>query len=495
MQTATRPEAARPPEWTVPPHPHTGRPSSRSGPRWRWIHGTPGRIRLFAAGTALAAVALAVLLVVEVNRERDGVDTIGHRAGPEVIAGADLYVALNDMDAQLANVLLVGDAHDLGITRSQALDIFERRRQEADRDVRRAAAASTDPATGNTLGDVLDDLGRYEALAAQTVLLDQQNAHPPGRPAAATLARYRQATDLLKNQLLPAVHRLTDQHAGALENTYEAQRDRIRLTRLAVLVTGSALLVLLLALQVYLGRRFHRLVNPALAAATLLALFGVVLGVGLLTDEAEHLRVAKKDAFDSILALTQARAVSYDANADESRYLVDLDRATRYQQAFVDKSQQLVTLTGADLASYDRALAGAVTAYHDHGDVGWNGFFGTEFRNITFPGERGAAVTTLMRYQTYQLDDRRIRALVDAGHLGDAIAFCTSYAPGASNDAFDQYDEALAALIAINTNAFNQAVDDAGHELDGWTPTLLAGCATLIALTVAGVWRRLAEYR
>ena len=47
------------------------------------------------------------------------------------------------------------------------------------------------------------------------------------------------------------------------------------------------------------------------------------------STEAEHLRVAKKDAFDSVLALTQARAVSYDANADESRYLIDPDRAAK----------------------------------------------------------------------------------------------------------------------------------------------------------------------
>jgi hypothetical protein len=503
VQTATAPHpqtAAAPHAQPAPPAPdlRQARPggvrrSLRTAPRW--LHGTPGRIRLFAAGAALATVSMAGLLAVEVGRERGGLDTIGHQAGPEVIASADLYFALNDMDAQIANVLLVGDARNLGFTRTQALDIYERRRQQADRDIRQAAAAATDAATGQTVTDVLDAFGRYQALAAQTIQLDQQASHPPGRPTADTLARYRQATDLLKSDVLPAVHRLTDQHAAALEATYQAQRGRIHLTRLAVLAAGLAALALLLALQLYLARRFHRLLNPTLAAATVLTLIGTVLGVGLLTDEAEHLRVAKKDAFDSILALTQARAVSYDANADESRYLVDPDRAGQYQRAFFDKSQQLVTLPDAALSSYDDTLAGALAAYHDHGDVGWNGFYGTEFRNITFTGERAAAETTLQRYQTYQLDDRRIRALAGAGRLSDAIAFCTSYHPGDSNYAFDQYDQALAALIAINTNAFIHAVTDGEHELDGWTPGLLAGCATILALTVTGVWRRLAEYR
>jgi hypothetical protein len=49
----------------------------------------------------------------------------------------------------------------------------------------------------------------------------------------------------------------------------------------------------------------------------------VITAATRLSAETAHLKVAKQDAFDSILALTQARAVSYDANADESRYLVD----------------------------------------------------------------------------------------------------------------------------------------------------------------------------
>jgi hypothetical protein len=227
-----------------------------------------------------------------------------------------------------------------------------------------------------------------------------------------------------------------------------------------------------------------------------LATVGVAMSVGLFTSESNHLRVAKKDAFTSILALTQARAVSYDANADESRYLVDPDRADQYQQAFLAKSQQLVDLTSATLANWDQRLGDAIQAYQrDNNDVGWGGFFGTEFRNITFVGERAEAENALLRYQAYQLDDRRIRALATSGNLAGAIAFCTSYAPGDSNYAFDQYDRALAALIATNQHAFDQAVGDGKSELGGWTVSLWIGCVLLLALLWAGVWPRLAEYQ
>jgi hypothetical protein len=464
--------------------------------RWLRVPHPPARIRQLAVAAALAAVALGVLATVEVGDQRDGLSTIGRHAAPEVVATSDLYFALNDMDAQLANVLLVGDQPDLGFTRAQALGIYQQRRARADRDVRQAAGAATDPAAQQTLDEVLDRLGDYEALAAQTILLDQQTPHPAGRPSRAALAQYRQATDLLKDRLLPAAQRLTDQHAQTLEERYRAQQDGTAAARTAVIILGAILLAILLTLQVYLARRFRRLLNPALAAATVLITVGVALSAGLLTDEARHLRVAKQDAFDSILALTRARAVSYDANADESRYLVDPDRADQYQRAFLDASQQLVELPGATLATWDADLAAALPAYQrDHADIGWAGLFGTEFRNITFAGERAQAETTLARLQTYQLDDRRIRTLATTGRRGDAIGLCTSYAPGASNYAFDQYDQALAALIAINQHAFDQSITDGQGELGGWIPALWAGCAVALALLVIGVRPRLAEYR
>jgi hypothetical protein len=464
--------------------------------RRRGRRNTPSWLRALAAAAAVATVALVALLVLEVRQQEQNLRVIGDQAAPEVAAAGDLYFALNDMDAQVANVLLVGSEQGLGFTRDQALTIYEQRRRQADGDLQQAAAAATDPGTRQAIRDVLDQLGRYEALAAQAILLDGQPSHSAGHSPAAALASYRQATDLLAGSLLPAAQALSDRNARALEDTYQSQRGATLTLRTWVAIIGAVLLAVLVVLQLYLYRRFRRILNPALVLATLLALGLTVSGTGLLAGEAEHLRVAKKDAFDSFLALTEARAVSYDANADESRYLVDPDRAARYQQAFLAKSQRLVTLPGATIGNYDADLDSALRAYRaDSGNVGWQGFYGTEFRNITFTGERPAAETTLARYQTYQLDDRHVRQLATSGQLRDAIAFCTSYAPGASNYAFDQYDKALATLIAINQNAFTAAIDNAQHDLRGWSfIPWLAGLA-ILALTVAGVVPRITEYR
>jgi hypothetical protein len=463
-------------------------------PRTGWP--TPRRIRAMVVAVLALAAAVAALLAVEVGRQRDGLALIGDRSATEVVAASDLYVALNDMDAQLANVLLVGDEQGLGFTRRQALDLYEQRRRQADVDLQQAAAAAGDPATVQAVRDLLDGLGRYESLAGQTVLLDQAGHHAAGHPPAGALDLYRQAVDLLQSQVLPAAQRLADREAQTLDGTYADRRDEALTAAGAVAAAGAGLLLALGALQLYLVRRFRRLVNPALLLATLLALGLVGSGVVLLTDTAEHLRVAKKDAFDSVLALNRARAVSFDANADESRYLVDPARADRYQRDFLTKSQRLLELPGATLSSYDGDLAAALRRYRaDQKDVAWQGFYGVEFRNITFAGERAAAEDVLGRYQTYQQDDRLIRARVARGQLNEAIALCTSYHPGDSNWAFDQYDQALAKLVQINQDAFTGAIRDGKGELSGWTWLPWVFAVLIGGLAVVGLRGRLAEYR
>jgi hypothetical protein len=263
-----------------------------------------------------------------------------------------------------------------------------------------------------------------------------------------------------------------------------------------VLVLGVLLVAALIGLQLHLARRFRRLVNPALAAATVVAIALVTATAVRLGAESVHLRVAKQDAFDSVQALTLARAVSYDANADESRFLVDPGRAARYQQSFLSKSQQIANVGPAGISGYDAALAADVRAYErDNSDVRFGGYLGAEFRNITFPGERQAAVAALLAFQRYERDDRTMRALA-AEDLAAAVAYDTGTAPGQSDGAFNQYDAALASVIAVNASAFTAAIAGGEDGAVGWEAGLpAAGLALLVALTLAGVRPRLAEYQ
>ena len=477
---------------------------SLPGPRpRRWS--TPGRVRAGAASAVLLAGCLCALLALVSGRLSGEFGSVGQRDAPQVNAATGLYFALNDMDAQVANLLLTGGDTALAADRAQDLASYASDRAEADQDLQQATVSEAgDPAALGELRTVLDRLGQYETLAADALLTDQSAAAASpargdgtaGRAPAAAVGYYQRAADLMQAGILPSVNSLTAVSSGELDHAYQAGLGTAETGKAAVAGAGALLAAVLVALQVFLARRYRRIINPALAAATVLAVAFTAVAAVRLDAASSDLTVAKHDAFDSILALTQARAVSYDANADESRYLVDPGRAAQYQQAFLSASQRLAAVGSASIASYDGALAADINAYTgDSSDVRFGGYLGAEFRNITFPGERAAAVATLLAYQRYERDDRTLRAL--AGHsLTAAVAYDVGTAPGQSDWAFNQYSAALASVTAINERAFGTALQAGQAAAGGWEPGLpAAGGVLLAALTLAGVRRRLAEYR
>jgi hypothetical protein len=452
-----------------------------------------------AAATVALACGLAAVIAIVFGGVGGQFQAIGERDAPEVNAATGLYFSLNDMDAQVANVLLVGGDVTLAADRSADLAIYASDRTTALENLQQATIAEASNATAQReLRSVLDGMGQYEALAADALLADQNapvTASTAGRTPAAALGYYRQATDLMRTAILPAVGSLTTVSAAGLGAAYQSGRTTALAGIITVAVGGAALLAVLVALQLFLHARFRRLVNPVLAAATLITLILVTAAAARLGAEGGHLKVAKQDAFDSILALTQARAVSYDANADESRYLVDPARAAQYQLAYFGKSQQLTDVAAANVYGYDAALAADVRAYQaNNSDVRFGGYLGAEFRNITFRGERAAAVRTLLAFQRYERDDRALRALANR-NLTATVAFDIGTAPGQSDWAFNQYDAALSALIAINEDAFTAAVQAGQGAAAGWDGAFpAAGAALLAALVLVGVRPRLAEY-
>jgi hypothetical protein len=457
---------------------------------------TPGRIFFGAVAAAVLACCLAAVIAVAFGGLGGDFQSTGQRDAPEVNAATGLYFSLNDMDAQVANVLLVGDDARLAGDRAQDLAIYTHDRLTADQDLQQAAITEAGSASAQRqLRSALDGIGQYEALAAEAILADQQTMSAVGRAPAASLEYYQQATDLMQDNVLPAVASLTSVSSAELDATYQRGRTTALTGVIVVTVTGLAVLAVLVALQAYLAVRYRRLMNPALIAATVITLGLTAVAASQLGAEASHLKVAKQDAFDSILALTQARAVSYDANADESRYLVDPGQSAQYQQAFLTKSQQLAAVGNVGIFGYDAALAADIDAYRaDNADVRFGGYLGAEFRNITFPGERAAAVRTLLAYQVYERDDRVLRALAKR-NLAAAVAFDIGTASGQSDWAFNQYDAALSSVIAINQDAFTSAIQAGRGGADGWNGAVPAAAAAAIAaLIIIGVWPRIAEY-
>ncbi|MER7578416.1 hypothetical protein [Kitasatospora sp. NPDC097691] len=457
---------------------------------------TPRLVRGLTALSLAALLGLGATATAVLGGARDGTDTIGHRDAPQATRAADLYFALSDMDAQAANLLLVGADPEYTALRKQTQDTYEQRRAQADDDLQQAAqAAADDPAGQRAVQLVLGRLGSYEALVARAQLLEEQANPPAGQPSQAALEAYRQATDLLRQQLLPAADRVTVANDASVERVYQQQRDALGSGRWWLLAVGLLALAVLLGLQRALALRYRRVVNPALAAVTLLTGVVLVAGLNLLGRAEDHLTTAKSNAYDSVIALSRARAVAFDMNADESRYLIDPTRA--YEQIFLEQTQAIARIDGATLADYNAELADAARRHHaDRTAVPFGGYLGSELRNITFPGEQDAAERVLDTFQQYQLTDRKIRELRTAGKLKEAVTLNTGLSKGQSNYDFEQLGAAIGDTIAINTTAMDRAVAETDGDLDGTTAALAVGVlAVALGLTAIGVRPRLREYR
>ncbi|MEU9387384.1 hypothetical protein AB0D38_43525, partial [Streptomyces sp. NPDC048279] len=455
----------------------------------------PARLRLLRAATVLLAGALGILLLVAALAANGTWDAVADRDAPRTTSAAGLELALNDMDAQAANILLSsGDGGTGGLTtpHAKAVGLYGDARREIGHDLRNlSAAAEGDRTDEKTVESITDDFAEYQELIGRALENDRRTG---GKPDA--LTDYRDATDLLRGHLLPDARKLVDSNDSAFDSHYTAARSALSAQLVAVLALGLLLLAVLGALQWYLAHRFRRNLNPALLAATACAVAAVVLGTQLLSSSATHLTVARHDAFDSVVALSRARATAYDANADESRFLLDPQRRARYADAFLAKSQELYGIRDATLTTYDARLAATWRDYRsDAAAPRFTGEFRRELDNITFPGERAAAERTVDAYAVYERDDRKIRSLFAAGREQQAVEFCMGWEAGTSNAHFGAWMAALDRVTDINRAHFDESVAAGRGELTGhlaWTCALLL---LAVALTGLGLRTRLAEFR
>ncbi len=465
--------------------------------------------RLIAAGVSLSVLvaALVGVLIAGTAAARGGLSSMA-ASTDEVAATNDLYFRLNDMDAQAADALLVGFHPTVDVPASvnaaASVSTYETDRAAADRDLQKIAA---DSALADPYARLLDALGGYEALIGQAFYIDQgDEAQGPAKPPAEALSAYQRASSTMHTSVLPIASTITATDSARVDGQYAADRGDARTYAVLALVAGLVVLVALAATNRYVARRFRRMLTPALAAVAVVTLAVAGAGAAVLLHEAGQFKVAKQDAFDSINALTRARAVSYDANADESRWL--LDHTAALQDSFFAKVSQVAAVPGVSAAAAgsdpDIYYAGLKSAAaHLTLDAGANsvahvkvgGFLGTELNNVTFPAEAQGAAATLTDFDVYVRDDAVIRGDASRNDLAGAVTFDVGTRPGQSNYDYYQYDQALTHIIAINEGAFAGAIADGQVGLGIWVWLPYAAGVLVLVLVGAALYPRLREYR
>jgi hypothetical protein len=436
---------------------------------------TPRRLRLYLVGIWLGAALL--LLVGETTLEiaKRANRKIGVEAGPNIVSAQEVQAALADLDANAADYLLRRDQGEV------ASQLFELRRAQAMRAVLDAAENINEAiAEKIPLLSISENLGRYLELVAQARL-----RHDMGQDGAA-LESYRAATDIMHTRILRAAAELTDINAAAMDVEYKRQSRTSTGMEILAGVVGVALLAFMVWAQLYISRKTKRMVNLPLAAATLILTAFLIFLFGRFNAANADLKLAKRDAFDSIQTLLKVRATAADAHGDLTRSLLDWSETDKrapeqtpkvrvYKDRFAAGVKKLSSVSGFPPSVRAQAQTGKVT---------FDGLLAETLQNITFEGEREAAIAMADDYAQWVLAAEAVRG------EGRALEVKRQDA----NSAFDRFDASTLRTLQINRRVFDRVLADGQAGL-ALAEKVDPACVIAIALLAwLGIRPRLKEY-
>jgi len=435
---------------------------------------TPGRLEA-ALLLLVAGCGLFWVLAAWVFSDLSGaIRTVGRDTVPSIVAAEKINVALADINANLANAMLAKD------------DDTAPSWQTIRKDAEAVAHALITAGENVTYGTEEED--PIFAVTSNLVVYFQRLGQARARMQADPLPDARAASNLMQNTILPAAFALDEANFRHLTASYDAHRTHLPVALLALLLGVGALGTLLIGTQLILTRLTRRLLNPPLLGATILICASAAYLLYAFVQANAELRAAKQDSFDSVHALWKARAVAYDANAEESLYL--LERGSPLQRDHNEAFFKKVALLLAGMPPA-QAVSQATTGRYQS----IKGFIGDELNNITYPGEREAALEMLRTFVAYLDIDRQLRNLESAGHHAEAFALDIGTAPGQSDWAFDRFDKALTKVLDINQRYFATQIESA-LSLVAWIPWTVAATALAVAaLSWLGLRPRIDEYR
>lgn len=445
---------------------------------------TPTRLRLLLIVDFLALIAFCSIAVSTIKQHEHSARTVRYNAAPSVMAAQEIKASLDEMDATLANQLL-----DNAGSANRHSENFELARIAACKSLVAAAKNITYGNEQVPIENITIALGEY-GTQAQTALDSQASGNKP-----AALQAYLRSMDTLEKKLLPYTHELQEVNAKQLETIYSEEKSKSALSCGLVLAMGMILAACLVVTQFYFTSRFRRRINLPLFVATIAVLIGINELYSSLRENSQHMKVAKEDSYDSLVALMDARASAYHANAAQSRWLLDRDHADQYAKLFNDALASIANFS--DGQSYATTIADVEKRMANKEKLtlhGFNGSLATEFGNIRFDGEAEAALEALQALSEYSSVDKTMRKIAEAGDLTAATNLGLGYAPGQSNYFFARFDDAVNRAIKVNKKYFHSALNSAFEELNGLIVFTAVVTALITGCIYFGFRPRLAEY-
>jgi len=423
---------------------------------------TPGRFRLWSLVLSALLVALAVLGSLVASNVSSATRRIRDNTGPALVATQLVTASLAEADAAATAAFLSGSEEDPEQRRlyEQALARAFQYTEEV------SAGIGDDPSSHRSLQELSVLMSRYAGLV--------EAGRASNRAGVAGASTYLLASvDLLATEI-------TTKAAGLIEAS-EARLERDEAERTVgvavVLVAGGLVLIVLVAAQLVLFRRTHRILNPGLAFATVLVLVAVAWTSTTTARSEARFDRGRQDGYESIALTAQVASTAYKARADETVALIGSDRS---RQTLADQAASLLMAMPVTPATLAAVRAGD--------DPGGAGLFPQVARGADTARERAAVAELLARWQRY----RDTVALLRAAPSPEQAR---TVAVGPASSTFNGFNFTLESVLGDNREQFLDALDGSARALRGLTIITLA-LPLLAALGVlVGYQMRINEYR
>jgi hypothetical protein len=390
-------------------------------------------------------IPLWVVSAGALGARRHAAAAAGVETEPLLVGAQGMYASFADADATAANTFLTNPEPVAGRRRYVSdLKAVSDQLTTVARQVGSSSVAQQDVTV------VTDQLPVYAGLVEAARANNRQNL-----PVGA--AYLREASALMRNQILPATDRLYQIEATRLDHSYQSGASVLDLT--AVVLLGAAVLAALILSQLYLARRTNRVLNVPLLVATVLV---IVLGAWVLdafVAEQHHLHQAQAQGSDPVQVLSQGRILALRAQGDESLFLIEPLSGARYQADF---NNVIAKLGGKD---------------------GSGGLIGE--------ASRVAGVSKSGSLQAYLGALQSVDQLSRAGKYDQATALATRK----EVTTVDTLNNGLTRDIGNSQASFTRYSAGARHDLRNLTIAIAVLLVVIAGLALIGLQQRINEYR
>jgi hypothetical protein len=407
---------------------------------------------LLAAG----AIVFGVLAAGAASTRHRAASSVATETEPLLVQAEGLYASLSDADATAATTFLTGGLEPAA------------RRERYVSDLR--AAGGLLATLGRQVGTSATARAAVLVLSTQlpvySGLVDTARANNRrGFPVGA--AYLREASTLMREQMLPAAGRLYEVQARRLNSDYGSG---VSTGTFLVVISVSLLMLALIAVaQVYVARLTHRILNVAMVAGTVVLVALSAWMIASFVTEQSTLATAQRTGSDSVEVLSAARILALRAQDDESLALVARGGG---QQNLADFNTVTSRLTGAN------GRAGLLE----------------EAARIARRSGSGAAIQNLSAgFAQYLTVHRRVVALEANGKFSDAVNLAVG-AAATEVSLSDALNSGLGQQIAAAQHRFDRAANDATSALGGLWLAIPLLTLLFASFALYGLRQRINEY-